>query len=236
MAINKLSITFETSLQEALATARTAGIDKKGRTEVVECLDMAQVWREWFSARFGELLSVRHRSNPDDPPDIELIFHEKCMAVEHTRLQPYPLGWAEDIATEIDPSRCILIPPMSGRQRNRSGLLDEMLRIGSASVGPNQEQAVIVGKLLSTAKCKMKKLPHGSVICVVDEIHLFPPEFECISRESARILNSDESADFNSYTLIFLSRSGPNQTRSVLIRRQEPILFREIVPKGSQPT
>jgi hypothetical protein len=234
MAISMLSITFETNLQDALDAAKAAGIRRKGRNEVVECLDMAQVWREWFSLRFGELLSVRHRSNPDDPPDIELIFPEKCIAVEHTRLQL--LGWADDIAKEIDPSRCIAIPPVSGPHRNRSELRNLMLGIGSASAGPNKERTVTVKKLVSIAKRKIKTLPHGSVICVVDEMHLFPTEFAGVSHECARILNSDAFGGFDLYTLILLSRSGPNQTRSALIRRQEPILFREIVPKGSQPT
>jgi hypothetical protein len=231
MAVITLPISFETSLQEALAAANATSLNQQGREEVIDCMDMVRVWREWFCCHCGNLLGIRHRSNPDDPPDIELLFYEKCVAVEHTRLQPPPLGWAEDIATEIDPSCCIAIPPVSGPQRTRNELMNIMLGIGFAWAETNREWAVIVEELFSTMKRKMRKLPHGGVICVVDRIHLFNSEFEDISRLAAQTVDSGEFGAFIPYTLILLRRDGPDQTRSALIRQPGAYRVPRVHPK-----
>ena len=71
--------------------AKDAGLDSKSSREVCHCWDMFQIWHDWIDHKFGRLKTLRHRSPGDDPPDIQLIFKERIIDFEHTRLQPYPL-------------------------------------------------------------------------------------------------------------------------------------------------
>src|SRR5437868_3372446 len=101
-------------LDTAFRCARDAGLDKKSSREVCRCWDVLQIWRDWFHKKFGELRLIRHRSPPDDPPDLELVFERKIVAFEHTRLQPEHIGRADAVRKrEIAPDVCTVVPAIS---------------------------------------------------------------------------------------------------------------------------
>jgi len=71
-----------TDLDEVFHCARNAGLNAKSSREVCRCWDVLQIWQDWFHEEFGEFKSIRHRSPPDDPPDLELVFSEQTVAFE----------------------------------------------------------------------------------------------------------------------------------------------------------
>jgi hypothetical protein len=95
MAITPLNLKFGLTADEAAKTVTTAGLTNQGWSEAFECWDMLQIWQDWVSAMFGNIVEVRHRSAPQDPPDMELVFEGgRLVGMEHTRLQPQHLGQA----------------------------------------------------------------------------------------------------------------------------------------------
>src|SRR6266542_6925612 len=95
MAITPLAITCGT-LEDAVRIAKTTpGLSEQSHNEVYHCLDMLQSWQQFLKETFGELTSINHRSQPDDPPDLELIFGSRIVGMEHTKLLPSHVGEAE---------------------------------------------------------------------------------------------------------------------------------------------
>ena len=113
MAITELQLRKGVDLESAWEHATNVGLDAHGLEEIRDCWDCALIWEDWLEQHFGIISAVRHRSPPDDPPDIELIFGETVVGVEHTRLQPPPLGWSNGLRTVIDPRATTVVPSLS---------------------------------------------------------------------------------------------------------------------------
>jgi hypothetical protein len=88
MAISSFPVTYDTPLRELSQRLAASGLKEKERKEVLWSVDAVQIWEDWFSQRHGQLSEVRHRSNPDDPPDIDLVFDRADLGCEHTALLP----------------------------------------------------------------------------------------------------------------------------------------------------
>jgi hypothetical protein len=71
-----------------LGRLQVCGLGKAVSIEVVECWDMLAIWWDLIEERFGQVRSIRHRSPPDDPPDLEIVFADRTIPFEHSHLQP----------------------------------------------------------------------------------------------------------------------------------------------------
>src|SRR4051812_11257145 len=111
--ITAISASYQTQQNELHDLLRESLLSGKERNEVLWSLDAIQIWRKFFEDLYGKLLSLRHRSNPDDPPDLELIFEDAAVGLEHTSLMPYPLGHAEAVAREVNPRGGRSLPSLS---------------------------------------------------------------------------------------------------------------------------
>jgi hypothetical protein len=127
MAITELPLNRAVDQAAAWDILMASNLNAQACEEVRDCWDIVQVWGDWFAERFGEIRCVKHRSNPDDPPDLELVFANTVVACEHTRLQPEPLGWADGLAKEIDPHSCITMPSISNPPKDRSAMIDTLI-------------------------------------------------------------------------------------------------------------
>ena len=81
------------------------------------------------------------RSNPDDPPDLELIFASRTVGLEHTSLKLHPLGHSEAIAATIKPGGGRTIPSIS-KQWSRHELEKLAVGIGSSWAKTSDEHLV----------------------------------------------------------------------------------------------
>jgi hypothetical protein len=221
MAVLSFAASYQTPLPE-MAKLLT-GLDDKGWNEVIRTLDAIQVWREWFAARYGELKVLRHRSNPDDPPDLDLIFENGQIGLEHTALMPYPLGHAKAIAKEVNPAGGRSLPSLS-RQWTRKELEDLALGMPGSAPWANvdDEHNAAFAALISTLRRKLHE-PASQVVCVTDEATFGSADTEWLASGLYDILSTNEFQHFGDRTVVLLNRTNHIQFFSALVRRGEPL-------------
>lgn len=200
-------------------------LDGKGKNEVIRSLDAIQVWQEWFAPRYGELKELRHRSNPDDPPDLDLVFERGEVGLEHTALKPCPLGHAEAIAAEVNPHGGRFLPSLS-RQWTRDELEELAFPKTRASwANSSDEYRVVFASLVATIRRKIRD-PASQIICVWDQATLENTADERQAIHLWQTVNTDEFEHFADRTVILLRRDNPLQFFSALVRRNEPLQAR----------
>ena len=224
MAITELQLNRAVDLDAAWDIALASKLDRQACEEIRDSWDVAQIWMDWFSDQFGEIMSVRHRSPPDDPPDIDLVFADRVVACEHTRLQPRPLGWAEGLRREIDPGACTTVPSISNPPADRDAMLNTMIGIGDAWSDVIDDLGVIRNSLIDSVRKKMSGLPNGGIIVVVNHVQV--ADHDTLARVVADVLASEVS-NFGPYTLILHERWNPLQFRSALFRKGESVRERK---------
>ena len=209
--------------------ARDAGLDKKSSREVCRCWDVLQIWRDWFHEKFGELRLIRHRSPPDDPPDLELVFAGEIVAFEDTRLQPEHIGRADALRNrEIAPDVCTAVPAISKPIKNNKTLIERMLGIPQSDVWStvSEEHAALARLLAETVRKKMDRLPDGGIIGIVDETAYLGHTLRFLFQAAEELIRSDEFCDFENYVLIIQSRPNPIQFTCALITRRDGRIMR----------
>jgi hypothetical protein len=223
VAITPFPATYQTSSLEIAQLLLKSPLDGGESNEVLRALDAVQVWREWFCERYGELVEIWHHSNPDDPPDLDLLFEKGQIGLEQTSLMPHPLGYAKAIAKEVNPGGGRLLPGVS-QEWTREEL--ERLCFPRTSDAPwaavGDEHRVAFEKLVSTLRKKMKE-PASRVISIYDETTFGGADTEWQTSGLHRVVNSVEFADYGDRTVIFLQRDNDTRFFSALIRRGEPI-------------
>ena len=220
MAITAFPLSYRTPLREVAKLLRQSSLDGKGRNEVVRSLDAIQVWQEWFADRYGVLKELRHRSNPDDPPDLDLVFEREEIGLEHTALKPYPLGHAQAIAAEVNPGGGRFLPSLS-QKWTRDELANLALGMNPSWANASDEHRVAVGSLLTTLKRKVQN-PASQIISVWDEAMFGTWDIERLARDLSEALNAKEFERFIDRTVILLHRDNASQFYSSLVRRGEP--------------
>ncbi len=185
---------------------------------------MIQIWRDCIEERFGALQSWRHRSNGDDPPDFDLVFANRTVALEHTRLQPCPLGWADAVKHSELSDSFTAVPALSNPPKNREELLQTMTSVLDAPwTNVSDEWNVIEKALAETLREKMLCLPEGGIIGIIDHTSWWEHSIKFLFEVAERFINSPRFPSSEAYLLIILSRPNPVQYHSALITRGQPM-------------
>jgi hypothetical protein len=222
MAITELQLNGAVSFEAAWQIFLASKLDGQACEELRDCWDISLTWMEWLTGEFGEVQCVRHRSPPDDPPDVELVFADRAVPFEHTRLQPRPLGWAEGLRREIDSGACTTVPSISNPPAGRDAMLNTMLGIGDGAWSDVIEDLLVLRNCLATSiRKKMTGLPKGGIIAVVNHVQV--AEYDALAGIITDLLSS-EFPDFSPYTLILHERWNSLQFRSALFRQGESVL------------
>lgn len=205
-----------------------ADYDDQACEEIRDCWDVYLTWTSWFSERFGEITSLRHRSKPhDDPPDIEFVFADRAVILcEHTRLQPRPLGWADGLKREINSSGFVFTPSISNPPPNRKAMIDVMAGIETPWSEGTDDLAVIQNSIATAMREKMGGIPTGGLIVMRNYVPLSKPEVYALPDLIFGLLHSDKFADFDPFTLVLFERMNCRQFWSILLRRGKPPLGR----------
>jgi hypothetical protein len=226
MAVTELQLNRAVDLEAAWGLVLASNLNRQACEEIRDCWDIVQIWVDWFTEQFGEIRCVRHRSPPDDPPDIDLVFAGRVVACEHTRLQPRPLGWAEGLRREIDPDACTTVPSISNSPADRDAMLNTMLGIGDDAWSDVIDDLIVMRNYLVTSiRKKMAALPNGGIIAVVNHVQI--ADHDTLAGVITDFLTSEPFSDFGPYTLILHERWNPLQFRSALFRRGEPVRERK---------
>lgn len=234
MAITPLNLEFGLTVDEVAQAIAAAGLNDQGWSEAFECWDMLQVWQDWVSETFGRITEVRHRSPPDDPPDIELVFEDgRSVGMEHTRLQPQHLGQANAYMRKSGKGG--FVPPIWPPPAN----FDDM----KATIAGEKGDSDFIPELLKTFDLlcltlskKIQGLPNGGIIGMVHDL-----DIDCFNQHQMRdmaqdIVNRPEFEGFSNYALILLRRLNHRQYKSLLIRRgQAPLVRNQLNPWSHFP-
>lgn len=218
MAIVDLKLGRDFDLEQAWGTSKSAGLEKQSALEVVECWDMLTIWRDVIEERFGQIQSLRHRSPPDDPPDLEIVFADRTIPFEHSHLQPEHLGHFESLKHEVVPDQCVAVPSISNPPKGRKEMINAMLNVLDAPwSNVSDDHLVIKGLLSRTLRKKMDRLPNGGIIGIVDCVTLRDQKW--LTEFAASLVNSDSFADSESFMLVLLYRPNQLQFYSAVIER-----------------
>jgi len=221
MAITPLSLSHGLSREEALPIIKAATLDGEYRQEVLECWDMVQIWRDWIREKFGEVTSIRHRSPPDDPPDVELLFEGRAVSMEHTRLQPQHLGQAQAVMRKSGKGG--FIPSISSPPADFNEMRNVIVG-AKLPMSPDADDRAAISDLLEAAlKKKMGGMPNGGIIGMMHDLIVTSTNKRIIAEVAQNIVNHAKFPDFTAYTLILLDRANHRQFHSSLVRKGEDI-------------
>lgn len=197
-----------------------AGGDNQACDEVAECWDMVEIWREWFTGIFGKITAVRHRSQNDDPPDLDLVFADRTIGMEHTHLLPEHLGRAKALMRER--KGISFVPPISLERTNSVELIDIITGVNDDWSDVEDEWQVLRALLARKLREKMRCMPRGGIIgMVTHDIRISNGDQPRMAKIAHEIVNHTKFADFARYTLILLAKTG--LFYSSLVRRGEDI-------------
>jgi hypothetical protein len=227
MAIIPLDLHLGLTLDEVKAIALRTKVNGQGRNEIYQCWDILLIWRDWIEHTFGHLSEVRHLSQNDDPPDLELEFADgRVIQMEHTRLQPPHLGQAAALLNQSPEGG--LIPPIAPPPQNFA----ELQEIIFARVRPRpgnviEEWRAVVSLLITTLQRKMAAMPSGGLIAITHDLFISKHDHELLGEVAQSVIERPELADFEKYTLLLLNRFNFRQFYSSLIKRGQTSRFRE---------
>jgi len=221
MAIVSFAICETTSLSDLREMATKSQLDKQGWEEVVESFSAIQVWRSWLGDRYGELKELRHRSNPDDPPDIDLVFEKGQLGLEHTALEPPPLGHAEAIAKEINPGGGRAIPSIA-RQWARPELESMAFWQNGSDSFMSDDYSAALESLVSSIRKKLKD-QLSRIICVIDKASVGIMESEWLASQLWHQMNTADFELLGDRVVILHHRCTDTHFFSALVCRDEPL-------------
>ena len=226
MAITPLDLRFGLTLDEIVAVASAANLTNQAWTEVYQCWDMAQIWQDWITESFGEVVEVRHRSGNDDPPDLELVFpNNRFVGMEHTRLQPPHLGQASALLRES--GRGGFVPPIWPPPADFNEIRDIISGVKDSWSDVIDEWKAISYLLAITLQRKMRAVAKGGIIAMVHDLFMGCSDHQLLGDVARNIVDRPEFADFAKYSLIILNRLNHRQFYSLLVRRGQISQFRE---------
>jgi hypothetical protein len=226
MALIPLNVSFETSQKAAFLICKEAGVTKKGTGEVLYSLEALQAWKDYFMELYGDLEGVTCHTNPDDPPDITLNFSNGGkLGVEHTRLEPHPYGWMNDLHNKLCPNCCITEPSILFRPENQADLLSEMLRPKDDWIDFRTENTEWVSYLNKLLVRKVKFDSEG-ILVIQDNTLFFGDRLTLIANAIHEFLSNHPEIRWR---VILHSRSNPSEFISHLIS------FREIKKRKNKP-
>ncbi len=221
MAITPLALKYGLSDEQIFQIVKDAGLKGQSRMEVWQCWDMMQIWQQWVTENFGEIKTIRHKSPPDDPPDLELVFEHRTIGMEHTRLQPKHLGQAEALMSQSEEGG--FIPSISSPPADFAEMQDIIAGVRIPFSSTMDDWRAIFDLLAIALRKKMRGMPSGGIIGMIHDLVVASSNQRILAEVAQNIVNRNEFADFTNYSLIVLDRANRRQFHSSLVRRGEDI-------------
>ena len=208
---------------EVFSRKLSANDMKNGALEVYHCLDALRIWDDVFRPMYGELLSLMHRFDGDDPPDVDAVFEHGIVSMEHTCIEPENRRKAQ---TLISPDQISLVIPAANKVKSAKGILKASNPWGQSVFNDAIAEAYANFNIITNAiRKKMGQCPKGTVIVLEshsglnDEWMVEPVRiaFELIMRE----------AGCQKYAFVLLARDNP---ASAFISARRPFEIRRFSP------
>jgi hypothetical protein len=105
-----LSATFSTPQETIWEEARRRLSGNKEMEELRDAFDFLHIWQDYLRSLYGELESVTHLSNPDDPPDVIAYFERGELNIELTSLEPDHIHQSEQLKGQFSATGHTVLP------------------------------------------------------------------------------------------------------------------------------
>lgn len=135
--IRKFSASFSTPSDQVWDEAR-AQLNGKPKEihEVRDAFQFLLIWQDYLRYSYGELSTILHHSNPDDPPDVVAHFENGDLSIEITDIQPPHIHQSEDLDNKVGQGRARFEVPLSNPPSSREEAINSMYLPGG---GPPEE-------------------------------------------------------------------------------------------------
>ena len=228
MAVTEINLDLDSSEEAIIEYLRSSPLAGKCQNEVYHTLDALKVWKDWFQARYGRLIQIKHHSNPDDPPDLEIVFEMAILGWEHTQLKPHPYGMVDDIKNKYFQDQCITIPSLSARPNSRSEIIDSMFVGNDDAWAPViEEQKAWLNELISLVGRKISKSDCG-ILLVHDTSLLIAGDVENLASGLDQIIQQPSDLCIKNWIVILHSRMNHLQYSSFIIQPGKPMLKKQV--------
>jgi len=224
MPIKKYPIAPSETAQEFVEKLSKA--DKmNGALEAYHCLDALRIWDDAFRPQYGELLSLTHRFDGDDPPDVDAVFECGTVAMEHTCIEPENRRKAHALI----PDQMRRVIPAANRVKSVKGILKASNPLAHDIFTKVIPEAEANFDLIANAlQVKMKKCPNGAIIVLeshsgLDYEWMITPvriAFETVKR----------AAGSEKYAFVLLARNNSLSYSSAFISAELPFEIRQFSP------
>lgn len=223
MAIVSFKCDLKTSIDETCNKLRAFMPDGKPSNEIYQALDALKVWQDYFEVQHGALLEVRHHSNPDDPPDMEIVFERTVLTLEHTQLKPHPFGMVDAIHLKECPDQCITLPALARRPQSRKEIIDAMFdREGDWAPVAEDDQAWL--NELQKIVVRKTKAHLPDVLLIQDTSLLMPGNVMRLAKNYDAVVQGESVQGSAGGIVLLHSRVNSFEYSSFIIRRGEQIL------------
>lgn len=108
----------------------------KESLELRDAFDFLHIWQDYLRPLYGELHSVTHFSNPDDPPDVIAHFERGELNIELTSLEPDHIHQSEQLKGQFAETGHMLLP-ISTPPRSRADAVNMMSPFGHPQAWEN---------------------------------------------------------------------------------------------------
>jgi hypothetical protein len=168
MAITRITISLGTEFDEICAIGKRHKLDNKSRFEFSSTLQATRIWKDWFSQCYGALDYVNVRTNPDDPPDLELSFQKKLLSVEHTSLLTKEYGQLNHLHLTKFQGKGVFLPSLSQKFSDTKALVKALIRRRQSTVDEMADAAKLLEQIVIA---KLQKY-QPNLLVVTDAIPL----------------------------------------------------------------
>lgn len=212
MAIETVETSLEMSFEE-LVTKFGEKLDDKLFYELSSVLQGLRPSKDVFHETIGPVHKANLHSNPDDPPDVNLIIAEKDLkvSVEHTDFNNPMRGYVSGLHISEFPSAGIFLPPVSqSRPISREETLKAMFNPGQNWTTPMQTTQATAFQLEECVSKKLKKFSPDFLV-ITDKLALDFNFDIAVMYVIARI--REGNIPLGDTTIVFYSELDPGPTR-----------------------
>lgn len=220
---------FPVSFATTLADFNQAVCELKSKevTEIYEAFDVLRVWQDHLRPNYGELQSLVHFSNPDDPPDVLAQFSSGELSIEHTEIEPPHIKQSDVIHRDERDWAWKNSMPLSG-QYTSAQQREIMWTPGHSGVWETHEANLKTRcrLIVSAIEKKMVKFPPGGMLILKGNVGCdqdpFGWELEMIKQAFNHVRQANEASK---WVFVIHNRQPPFQLFSALSSPSKELLI-----------
>jgi hypothetical protein len=204
------------------------GWPRKSSWEARQFIVSVKPWLDHLISKHGRITEILHLDNPDDPPDVCVIFEDGAIGFEVTQLVPQEFAYFDHVVSDLRNDHCTVSPTLSAGKLNReqmiSHALDQTGMAGWASV--EEEARLLKIRFESQFRKKVDRARDNKlqyIVMYADSSHLSTTYTCAVARHLTEIIQNGIGSfpsailfvenSQNTYETFLLSKAQPPRRR-----------------------